>query len=100
MHIDFFTHALDARANFEICQILPNSERLEDAHWDAHSSGLLSHGLMEIDQVPALLTAREPLAQSWKQGWLEAQNWKHDSEERMLCPGCTNGSHDPCHIHG
>lgn len=96
MHIDFFTHALDARANYEICQILPDADRLEDAHWDARSSGLLSHGLMGINQVPELLAAREPLAQSWRQGWLDGEA----CEDRKRCAGCINGSDDPRHTHG
>lgn len=76
MHIDFFTHALDARANYEICQIIPDANRLEEAYWDARSSGRLSYGLMGIDQVPELLAARELLADVWKQGWMESRS--HD----------------------
>jgi hypothetical protein len=92
MHIDFFTHALDARANYEICQILPDADRLEDAYWDAHISGQLSYGLMGIDQVPELLAAREPLAKVWKQGWMESRS--HDEGIDEMNKNMSDEDHD------
>jgi hypothetical protein len=97
----YFKECLDARTAFEKSLIWGDSEEGLDYNIDAcmsaQSAGMQAFRLgMSSDDVPVLLKTNEYLTRWWTDGW-------DNAEESLImesCPGCNDGTGNPCHDHG
>lgn len=97
--------ALDIRVEWARTRVLEISEgaldeRVADGYADAYEAayalGTLAAHQDEPFAPPHLFADVKDLRTGWKRGYVDQQ----ELAEMMRCPGCNNGTGDPCCIHG